>query len=117
MRLALMWTGILHGRVPASLAASTGVHTPDNVVQYLLAGADVVMTTSALLQHGAGHMRTLVDGLTAWLRSRGMDDLCAMRGMLSQHNIAQPEDYQRANYIKILQGYGSATESHTGSLQ
>ncbi|MDQ2823084.1 MAG: dihydroorotate dehydrogenase-like protein [Pseudomonadota bacterium] len=117
MRVALLWTGILHGRINASLAASTGVHTPDNVVQYMLAGADVVMTTSSLLLHGAGHMRTLVDGLSTWLEHRGMDDLCAMRGMLAQPNIAHPEEYQRANYIKMLQGYGTAPAWQSGSIQ
>jgi dihydroorotate dehydrogenase (fumarate) len=116
MRLALLWTGILHGRIDASLAASTGVDTPDNVVQYLLAGADVVMTTSSLLRHGAGHMRTLVDGLAAWLGHRQMT-LDAMRGMLSQCNSADPEDYQRANYMKILAGYGTAPAYREGSIQ
>lgn len=105
MRLPLLWMAILHGRINASLAATTGVHTTDDVVQYLLAGADVVMTTSALLDHGVGHMRTLVDGLSAWLESREMEGLHRMRGMLSQQNIPHPEEYQRANYIKILQGY------------
>ena len=105
MRLPLLWMAILHGRIKASLAASTGVHTADDVVQCLLAGADVVMTTSALLEHGIDHMRTLVDGLAAWLDSRDMTDLNRMRGMLSQKNAPHPEDYQRANYIKILQGY------------
>jgi len=105
MRLPLLWIAILHGRTTASLAASTGVQNADDVVKYLLAGADVVMTTSALLTHGVGHMRTLVDGLRHWLDSRDMSDLGRMRGMLSQRNIAHPEDYQRANYIKILQGY------------
>jgi dihydroorotate dehydrogenase (fumarate) len=117
MRVALLWTGILHGRINASLAASTGVHTTDDVVQYLLAGGDVVMTTSSLLRHGAGHMRTLVDGLAAWLGQRGMDDLCAMRGLLAQRNIANPEDYQRANYIEVLQGYGTAPAYREGSAQ
>jgi dihydroorotate dehydrogenase (fumarate) len=116
MRLALLWTGILHGRIHASLAASTGVDTPDNVVQYLLAGADVVMTTSSLLRHGAAHMRTLVDGLDAWLGHRQMD-LATMRGMLSQRNSADPEDYQRANYRKILAGYGPAPAYQEGRIQ
>ena len=107
MRVPLLWTAILHGRIDASLGASTGVHTVDDVVQYLLAGADVVMTTSALLEYGVGHMRTLVDGLAAWLSVRHMAGLDRMRGMLSQSNITHPEEYQRANYIKILQGYGS----------
>jgi dihydroorotate dehydrogenase (fumarate) len=67
MRLPLLWIAVLHRRVRASLAATTGVHTPDDVVKYLLAGADVVMTTSALLEHGIGHMRALVEGLDDWL--------------------------------------------------
>jgi dihydroorotate dehydrogenase (fumarate) len=105
MRLPLLWLAILHGRIGASLAATTGVHTPDDVVKYLLAGADVVMTTSALLEHGVSHMRILVDGLTEWLEHRDMENLASVRGLLSQAKIPNPEEYERANYIKILQGY------------
>lgn len=105
MRLPLLWIAVLHGRVNASLAATTGVHTVDDVVKYLLAGADVVMTTSALLERGVGHMRTLVDGLTEWLDQRDMASLSRIRGLLSQGKIKNPEEYERANYIKILQGY------------
>jgi dihydroorotate dehydrogenase (fumarate) len=108
MRLPLLWIAILHGKLRSALAATTGVHSADDVVQYLLAGADVVMTTSALLQHGTGHMRTLVDGLAAWLEARDMDSPDRMRGLLSQGNAINPDDYQRANYIKILQGYEGA---------
>jgi dihydroorotate dehydrogenase (fumarate) len=103
MRLPLLWIAILHGRVQASLAASTGVHSADDVMKYLMAGADVVMTTSALLEHGVGHMRTLHNGLIHWLDSRDLEDLSRVRGMLSQKNVRNPEQYQRANYIKILQ--------------
>ena len=105
MRLPLMWIAILHGRVGASLAATTGVHTANDVVKYLLAGADVVMTTSALLEHGPQHMRTLVDGLTDWLDQRDMASLEPMRGLMSHGKIHSPEDYERANYIKIIQGH------------
>ena len=105
MRLPLLWLGVLHGRVAPSLAASTGVHTVDDVVKYLLAGADVVMTTSALLRHGIGHMRQLVDGLGGWLEQRKMESLATMRGLLSQRNISNPTAYERANYIKILASY------------
>jgi dihydroorotate dehydrogenase (fumarate) len=115
MRLPLLWIAVLHGRVAASLAATTGVHDADDVVQYLLAGADVVMTTSALLERGVGHMRTLVDGLAAWLDARGMAGLDGMRGMLAQRNSARPEEYQRANYIKILQGYETTPPRNTVS--
>jgi dihydroorotate dehydrogenase (fumarate) len=105
MRLPLLWIALLHGRLKASLAATTGVHTADDVVKYLLAGADVVMTTSALLERGVSHMRVLVDGLTEWLERRDMENLARVRGLLSQAKIPNPEDYERANYIKILQGY------------
>lgn len=105
MRLPLLWLAVLHGRVTPSLAASTGVHTVEDVVKYLLAGADVVMTTSALLQFGIGHMRQLLDGLVDWLERREMQSLMPVRGLLSQRNVSNPADYERANYIKILEGY------------
>ena len=72
IRLPLLWMSLLSGRVKASLAASTGVESADEVVKYLLAGADVVMTTSSLLRHGVGHMKALLDGLKAWLGARGL---------------------------------------------
>ena len=106
MRLPLLWIGVLHKRIRASLAATTGVHTAEDAVKYLLAGADVVMTTSALLKHGVGHMRSLTDGLVEWLDVRGIASVSSIRGILSQSRIGNPEDYERANYIKILQGYG-----------
>ena len=105
-RLPLLWIGVLHKRIRASLAATTGVHTAEDAVKYLLAGADVVMTTSALLKHGVGHMRSLTDGLVEWLDVRGIASVSRIRGILSQSQVGNPEDYERANYIKILQGYG-----------
>jgi dihydroorotate dehydrogenase (fumarate) len=105
IRLPLLWIGVLSGRVTASLAASTGVQSPDEVIKYLLAGADVVMTTSALLKHGAGYMQVLLDGLTSWLAARDLTNLNSIRGRMSQRNIADKTAFARANYITILQGY------------
>jgi dihydroorotate dehydrogenase (fumarate) len=105
-RLPLLWIGVLAGRIDASLAATTGVESADDVVKYLLAGADVVMTTSALLRHGLGHMQVLADGLTDWLASRELASPDAIRGKLSHRKIDDPEAYERANYIKVLQGFG-----------
>jgi dihydroorotate dehydrogenase (fumarate) len=107
MRLPLLWIAVLHKRIRASLAATTGVHTADDVIKYLLAGADVVMTTSALLRYGIGHMRSLRDGLEDWLGAREVESVSRIRGLLSQAKIGEPEEYERANYIKILQGYSS----------
>ncbi len=106
-RLPLLWIGVLAGRVEASLAATTGVETVEDVVKYLLAGADVVMTTSALLRHGPGHMRVLVEGLREWLSVRLLASPGDIRGRLNHQGVENPETYERANYIKVLQGFGS----------
>jgi len=105
MRLPLLWIAILHGRVTASLAASTGVESATDVFKYLLAGADVVMTTSSLLRHGVGHMRTLVDGLRGLLAERDFASVAAIRGRLSQQNVEDPTQLERVNYLRILHGY------------
>jgi dihydroorotate dehydrogenase (fumarate) len=105
IRMALLWIAVLSGRVPFSLAASTGVDGPEEVVKYLLAGADVVMTTSSLLRRGPEHMRTLVSGLERWMASRGFSSLAAVRGIMNQRAMAHSRTYERANYIRILKGY------------
>lgn len=105
IRLPLLWIAILYGRVPVSLAASTGVESADEVFKYLLAGADTVMTTSSLLRHGVSHMRTLIDGLSALLAAREIESLDEIRGRMSQQNLKNPTAFERANYIRILQGY------------
>lgn len=104
IRLPLLWIAILHGRLPASLAASTGVESADDVFKYLLAGADTVMTTSSLLRHGVSHMRTLVDGLCTLLAAREIDSVDKVRGLMSQQSLANPAGFERANYAHILQG-------------
>ena len=105
IRLPLLWIGVLSGRVQASLAASTGVDSADEVIKYLLAGADVVMTTSALLKYGVGHMKVLLDGLGNWLHARDLTTLDRIRGRLNQRNVTNPTAFERANYIEVLQGY------------
>jgi len=105
IRLPLLWIGVLSGRIKASLAASTGVESVDEVVKYLLAGADVVMTTSSLLRNGIGHMKVLLDDLKAWAEARNLKSLDAVRGCMSHGKVTDPVAFERANYIKILQGY------------
>jgi dihydroorotate dehydrogenase (fumarate) len=104
LRLPLLWLGVLAGTLRGSLAASTGVESADQVVKYLLAGADAVMTTSALLRHGVGHMATLVDGLTEWLDAREAD-LADIKGRMSRARLGDADAYERANYIRILHGW------------
>jgi dihydroorotate dehydrogenase (fumarate) len=105
IRLPLLWIAILSGRLDASLAASTGVHSPDEVIKYLLAGADAVMTTSALLERGPGHLESLRAGLAAWMERRGYTSVEQMKGSMSQRSVADPSAFERANYIKILESF------------
>jgi dihydroorotate dehydrogenase (fumarate) len=110
IRLPLLWIGVLHGRINASLAASTGVHSPLELIKYLLTGADVVMTTSAVLRNGIGFLTTLVDGLQDWMEAKQYDSVTQLRGTMSQLNCLNPGAFERANYIKILENYKAEYE-------
>ena len=110
IRLPLLWIGVLHGRINASLAASTGVHSPLELVKYLLTGADVVMTTSGMLRYGIDFLTTLVDGLRDWMEAKQYDSVGQLRGSMSQINCLNPGAFERANYIKILENYKSEYE-------
>ena len=107
VRLPLHWIGILRGEVSCSLAATTGVHTPEDVVRLLLAGADVTMTTSALLRHGPGHVEVLEAGLRAWMQYGDYDAVEQLKGSMSRRNVPDPEAYERANYVRALQRWSS----------
>lgn len=106
IRLPLLWIAILSGQVRGSLAATTGVDTANEVIKYLLAGADAVMTASALLRHGIGHMKVLLDGLMQWMDAREFGNVSDLRGKMSQQLIKDPTAFERANYIQILQAAG-----------
>ena len=103
IRLPLLWLAVLAGRTKASLAASTGVTSADEVVKYLLVGADVVMTTSSLLLMSHDHMAALLAGLNDSMRR--FESLEDVRGIMSQRSLRDPQAFERANYIKILHGY------------
>ena len=105
IRLPMLWIAALAGKVPASLAASSGVDSAEQVIKYLLVGADVVMTTSSLLRYGVGHMAKLLAGLENWLEARDIESLASVRGKMRRGAIADPAAFDRANYINILQGY------------
>jgi dihydroorotate dehydrogenase (fumarate) len=107
LRLPLLWTAILAGRVPASLATSSGVAGTAEVVKSILAGADAVMTTSAILRDGVGAMTTMVNGLRRWMEEREIADLGAMRGMMSWERSRDRSVYTRANYLRILERYSA----------
>jgi len=106
-RLALRWIAILRGRIQASLAATGGAHTPDDVLKLLLAGADCVMLASSLLRKGSPHVSTLVNGIETWLTEREYESVEQMKGSLSQQACRDPDAFERSNYMKALTSYTS----------
>lgn len=106
IRLPLLWIALLYQKVKLSLAATTGVQSVVEVVKYLLAGADAVMTASTLYKNGIGYLNDMNRDLDNWMNMMGFENLAAFRGSMSQQNVSDPTAYERANYIKILEGAG-----------
>jgi len=109
-RLPRAWIALLTGRVRASLAATTGVEDSSDVARYLLAGADVVMTASALLRHGPGYAGVLLDELSGWMTRRGFRNIGEVRGLLSVPPWDDESGHERAGYVTALQ----AANRHDG---
>ena len=105
IRQALLWISLLSGRTGTALAATGGVETGSEVVKYLLAGADVVMTASALLRHGPEHIQVLRGALEAWMDSRGFDEVGQVRARLAAAFLHNRESLVRSQYINVLTGY------------
>ena len=101
-RLPRTWIALLHGRVRAALAATTGVEGPADVARYLLAGADVVMTASALLRHGPEHAAVLLDGLSEWMTRKGFATLDQVRGLLSVPTGTDEGAHERLGYVSAM---------------
>ena len=107
-RLPRTWISILRHRVRASLAATTGVDEPSDVVKYLLAGADVVMTASALIRHGPKHAAVLLDGLSEWMVRKEFTSVGELRGRLAVPPGGDQAGYERAGYVSALRAANTA---------
>lgn len=103
IRLPLLWIAVLYGQIPASLAATTGVHGAKELIKYLLAGADVGMCASALLKHGISWIREILADLKYYMDDMPFPSVESFKGTMSQQHISDPSAYERANYIEILQ--------------
>jgi len=105
IRLPLRWIAILYGKLGISLAATRGVHSANEVVKYMLAGADIVMTTSGILKKGIGFVSELTKGLEEWMTKQEYESVEQMKGAMSQQSVADPSSFERANYIKTLEHF------------
>lgn len=105
IRLSLLWIGNLYGQVHCSLAGTTGVHRGSDALKYILAGADVAMTTSALLKNGTGHLMVILAEIIDWCDRHKVKSFDEIRGAMSKKHVLDPEAFDRANYVKVLQSY------------
>jgi dihydroorotate dehydrogenase (fumarate) len=105
MRLPLRWIAILRDHLSCSIAASSGVHSAADAIKLLLAGADVVMMTSTLLQHGPEHLEHMFRMLKDWMEEREYTSVRQMQGSMSRKNCPDPAGFERANYIRAIVSY------------
>jgi len=105
IRLPLRWIAILYGKLGISMAASRGVHSAQEVVKYILAGADIVCTTAALLKQGIPYVGTMLTDLITWMDQHEYESIEQMKGAMSQKSVADPSAFERANYIKTIEHF------------
>jgi dihydroorotate dehydrogenase (fumarate) len=103
--LRLHWVAILYGRVQADLAVTGGVHTAQDVLKAMMAGARVAMMTSALLKHGIELLRVVRANLIGWMEAHEYVSIRQMQGSMSYRSVAEPAEFERANYMKVLRSY------------
>jgi len=116
LRIPLRWIAILYGRTEADLALTTGVHTAEDVLKGLMAGASVTMMASELLRNGVGRISEILFDLERWLEEYEYDSVNQMQGSLSQINCAEPAAFERANYMRTLSSFAPDYQWRTGAL-
>jgi dihydroorotate dehydrogenase (fumarate) len=105
MRLPLHWTAILYGHVPVDISVTSGVHTAQDVLKCMMAGASVVEMASELLHHGPNRVQEIVGDIRAWMEEYEYESIGQMQGSMSQLKCPDPSAFERANYMKVLQSY------------
>ena len=104
-RVPLRWIAILYGKVKANMAATTGIHTAEDVLKMIMVGADVTQLCATLFQNGIEHIKTLIDGMNQWMEEHEYESVKQMKGSMSHKSVAEPAAYERANYMKVLKSY------------
>ena len=105
LRLPLRWVAIMYGRVKADLAITSGIHTAQDVIKGLMAGAQVTMMASELLKNGVRRIGQVLNEIVSWSNEHEYESVIQMIGAMSQKHCAEPAAFERANYMKILQSY------------
>jgi dihydroorotate dehydrogenase (fumarate) len=102
MRLPLRWIAILYGRIKADLAATSGIHTAEDIIKMVMVGAKITQVYAALHQYGIGHIRKLLRDIKTWMIDHEYESLDQMRGSMSHRAVANPAAFERANYMRAL---------------
>ncbi len=105
LRLRLRWAAIMYGKIKPDIAITGGVHTGSDVIKTIMAGANVSMTTSALIKNGIGHVEKILSEVEEWLSNNNYESIKEIQGLVSQKNVLEPSAYERANYMKTLGSY------------
>lgn len=105
IRLSLRWIARLFGQINASIAGSTGIESSDDIIKYILAGANVITCTSCLLTNGIEHITKLLAGLEKWMSIKKYDSLDQFRGILSYKNVPDSAEFERAQYMRVLRNF------------
>lgn len=113
LRLPLTWIGILYGRLRASMAATSGIHSAEDVIKLLMAGADVTMLCSVLLRNGTSHLRNIEQGLRGWMEEHEYESVDQMQGSMSQMRCSDPSAFERAQYMRAVKDIGYVRWSGT----
>ncbi len=105
MRLPLRWVAILYGKIKANIAATSGIHTAEDVLKMIMAGADVTMLCAVLFQHGIGRITTILDDMRKWMEDHEYESVEQMKGSMSHKSVPEPAAFERANYMRVLKSY------------
>lgn len=105
MRLPLRWVAILYGKIKANMAATSGIHTSDDVLKMIMAGADVTMLCAVLFQHGIGKITGILEGVERWMEDHEYESVEQMKGSMSHKSVPEPAAFERANYMRVLKSY------------
>jgi len=105
LRLPLRWIAILYGQVQADFGLTSGVHTSQDLIKAVMAGASATMLASTLLKNGIGHATKILSDVQAWMEEKEYESITQMKGSMSQQAVGQPAAFERANYMKVLDSF------------
>jgi len=105
LRLPLRWIAILYGRVAADLALTGGVHTAQDALKAMMAGAKVAMLASELIANGADRLSVILSHMRSWMLEHEYESITQMQGSMSQQAVSEPAAFERANYMKALNSF------------